>query len=79
MDAGIPAKKGDIDRSNYTKAELEYIEWEILDWDFGISGGVRPLIMPEEAWEILKPKVNPADYPWAFKQFEKQNQKKESD
>ena len=69
-------KNGHIDESNYTKKEYEIIEWEVLDWEVGPFRGGQPLIRPEEAWEILKARVNPKDYPYAYDRFEKGESKK---
>ena len=64
-------KNGYVDEGNYTKAEFGIIEWEILDWEVGPFRGARSLIRPHEAWEILKQRVNPIDYPYAYERFEK--------
>ena len=64
-------KKGHVDESNYTKKEYEIIEWKVLDWEVGPFRGGQLLIRPEEAWELLKPRVNPKDYPWAYAKYEK--------
>ena len=69
-------KNGHVDESNYTRKEYEIIEWEVLDWDVGPFRGARPLIRPHEAWEILKARVNPKDYPYAYERFEKGESKK---